>query len=137
MASYRLLNERSEPLVGAPVEAISESTGQIIGRAVTDQQGVANFPSLAPTGWYPRANITRHSGKSGEMSNTGQKNFLPNQEPTLPPPPIVPLPTTPPAREIGMVRYFGGMLEYWNGAAWVNFDTLPITSSGSMAWLEC
>lgn len=149
MASYRITNERGEPLIGVTVEAKTTS-GQILARATTNMNGVVQFPSTLPeTGWSPKANITRYSGKTGDTSLNGEINIQPyTEEAPIKPIDPVSFPTPDPAsvktdigasREIGMVRLFKGHLEYWSGASWINFNTLPTTqpADDTAVWLDC
>ena len=149
MASFRLTNERGEALIGVTVEARATS-GQILARGITNMNGVVDFPANLPeTGWAPKANITRFSGKTGDMSMNGEVNIQPYAKdlPDVKPVDPLDLPTpssslkfeASPTRETGMVRLFKGHLEYWSGASWVNFNTLPTTqpADDTAVWLDC
>lgn len=156
MAQYQLLNERKEPLIGVTVEAVSMTTGEIMSRAQTDLNGVATFVDIPETGWYPRANITRHSGKTGDQANVGQANISPLVPETPHKPYVNPLirkrlseesPTNEGGsaakeeeRAVGELLWdIDGILKYWNGTIWTALGPdLPTADPGNgELWLEC
>ena len=64
-------SEKFLPLKNTDVEMYDLVSGKIIAKTKTNAQGIANFPEQkAGTYWY-RPNLTRGSGKSGEMSLNG------------------------------------------------------------------
>lgn len=154
MASFRITNERGEPLIGVVVEARAIS-GQILERQSTGMDGIVKFSSGLPaTGWSPKASITRYSGMSGGMSLNGEINIQPynTTEPELPKLPETPKPVNPTLPDkttssegltklpSGILKWdTDGIVKYWTGTTWKELGPeLPTADPGNgELWLEC
>jgi hypothetical protein len=150
MATFSINNERNQPLVGVTVEFVSP-TGRILTRGTTDGTGRVTFAGYTERDGYPRPQITRHSGKSGEMTNTGRVSVQPVADP---------LPTSFAFRddvankrfpadqqvaaqagtEKGVLKWdVDGILKFFNGSGWQELSPeLPTADPGNgELWLEC